>query len=194
MKLLVATHNTNKLKEFHEILLPLGYEVLGSDDVHLSDCEETGQTFRENSFQKALHAVQETGVMALADDSGFCIHALNDEPGLFSARYAAKNGGFPAVFNVLFERLKDESDWSAHFNCCLCLLKPQDLDHPLYFEGQVYGHLTDRPDDSMDKFGYDPIFVPDGYDKPFGGLPADVKNKLSHRGRALEKLVAYLKS
>ena len=194
MKLLVATHNTHKLKEFCAILEPLGYEVLGSDDVHLSDTEETGKNFHENSYQKALHAVKETKLMALADDSGLCIHALNNEPGLFSARYAKENGGYPAVFNVLFERLKNQSDWSAHFNCCLCLLKPETPEKPLYFEGQVYGHLTDQPDDSSDKFGYDPIFVPDGYEKPFGALPAEIKNQLSHRARALEKLVTYLKS
>ena len=161
---------------------------------NLSDVEETGQTFHENSYQKALQAVKETGLMALADDSGLCVHALKNEPGLFSARYAKENGGYPAVFNVLFERLKNQSDWSAHFNCCLCLLKPEDLNHPLYFEGQVHGHLTDHPDDSLEKFGYDPIFVPDGYDKPFGALPAEIKNGLSHRGRALEKLISYLKS
>ena len=194
MKLLIATHNAHKLKEFREILEPLGYEVLGADDVNLSDTEETGQNFHENSYQKALHAVKETGIMSLADDSGLCIHALNDDPGLFSARYAQSNGGYPSVFNVLFERLKNQSDWSAHFNCCLCLLKPENPEKPLYFEGQVYGHLTDQPDDSLEKFGYDPIFVPDGYDKPFGALSAEIKNGLSHRARALEKLVAYLKS
>lgn len=194
MKLLIATHNAHKLKEFREILEPLGYEVLGADDVNLSDIEETGKTFHENSFQKAQHAVKETGLMALADDSGLCIHALNNEPGLFSARYAKENGGYPAVFDVLFDRLKNQSDWSAHFNCCLCLLKPENTNQPLYFEGQVYGHLTEKADDSVEKFGYDPIFVPEGYDKPFGALPAQIKNGLSHRARALEKLVAYLKS
>ena len=194
MKILVATHNAHQLKEFREILEPIGYRVLGADDVNLSDAEETGKTFQENSYQKALHAVKETGLTALADDSGLCIHALNDEPGIFSARYAKENGGYPAVFDVLFDRLKNQADWSAHFNCCLCLLTPQDLDHPFYFEGQVHGHITNHPDDSLEKFGYDPIFVPDGYDKPFGALSAEIKNQLSHRARALEKLVLYLKS
>lgn len=194
MQILLATHNTHKLKEFREILEPIGYRVLGADDVNLSDAEETGKTFQENSYQKALHAVKETGLITLADDSGLCIHALNDEPGIFSARYAKENGGYPAVFDVLFDRLKNQSDWSAHFNCCLCLLTPQDLDRPFYFEGQVHGHITNYPDDSLEKFGYDPIFVPDGYDKPFGALSAEIKNQLSHRARALEKLVSYLKS
>jgi len=192
MKILIATHNKKKLDEFRRILLPLGYEVLGADDVGVSDCEETGQTFRENSFQKAEHALKETCMMALADDSGLCIHALNNEPGLFSARYAKENGGCPAVFPVLWKRLKNKSDWSAHFHCCLCLLKPNEA--PLYFEGEVQGKLTDKPDDSVEKFGYDPIFIPEGYDRPFGGLPQSVKNQISHRAKALEKFLSYLKS
>ena len=193
MKLVIATHNKHKLDEFRLILGPLGYEILGADDVNLTDCEETGKTFFENSFQKAQHAVLQTGLMCVADDSGLCIHALNNEPGIFSARFAKENGGYPAVFDVIWQRLKDKSDWSAHFNCCLCLLKPENVDSPLYFEGQIHGHITNKPDDSMDKFGYDPIFIPDGYDKPFGGLPKTVKNQLSHRAKALEKLVSYLK-
>jgi XTP/dITP diphosphohydrolase len=193
MKLLIATHNQHKLKEFREILAPLGYEILGADDVGLTDCEETGQTFHENSFQKAKHAVLQTGLPTLADDSGLCIHALDNQPGIFSARFAQENGGYPAVFNVIWQKLEPFSDWSAHFNCCLCLLKPEDIQNPLYFEGLVHGRITKDKDDSMDKFGYDPIFVPDGYDRPFGGLSKDVKNQLSHRARALEKLVAYLK-
>ncbi len=192
MKILIATHNKNKLNEFHRILAPLGYEVLGADDVGLSDCEETGKTFRENSLQKAEHGLKETGLMTLADDSGLCVHALNNDPGLFSARYAKENGGYPRVFSALWERLKNTADWSAHFHCCLCLVKPNE--QPFYFEGEVQGKLTKTPDDSLEKFGYDPIFIPTGYDKPFGGLPEEVKNKISHRAKALEKFLAYLQS
>ena len=187
--ILIATHNKHKLAEFKALLEPLGYKVFGADDVNLPDVEETGTTFRENSAQKALAAAKFAHMMALADDSGFCIHALNNEPGLYSARYAAAHGGFPAVFQVLFDRLKD--DWSAHFECCLCLVRPDE--EPLFFEGQVFGKLTTKIDSSCSAFGYDPIFIPDGYDKTFGGLPSEVKNKISHRARALEKLVAYLK-
>ena len=189
-KLVFATHNKNKLAEFRTLLAPLGYRVLGADDVNLPDIEETGTTFHENSMQKAMAAAKATGMMALADDSGLCVHALNNEPGLYSARYAVANGGFPKVFDVLFERLKDTTDWSAHFECCLCLVKE---DKPLFFEGQVQGHLTCDVDDSCGAFGYDPVFVPDGYDKTFGGMDSTVKNKISHRARALEKLMAYLK-
>ena len=187
--ILIATHNKHKLSEFKTLLEPMGYHVLSADEVGLPDVEETGTTFRENSAQKAMTAAKFSNMMAIADDSGLCVHALNNEPGLYSARYAAANGGYPAVFNVLLGRLKD--DFSAHFECCLCLVQPGK--GPLFFEGQVFGHLTNKVDSSCGAFGYDPIFVPDGYDKTFGGLPAEVKNKISHRARALEKLMAYLK-
>lgn len=187
--ILIATHNKNKLKEFRILLEPLGYNILGAEDVDLPDIEETGTTFRQNSAQKALAAAKFSNMLTLADDSGLCVHALNGEPGLFSARYAQTNGGFPKVFNVLLSRLTD--DTSAHFTCCLCLVKPQQ--EPIFFEGQVFGKLTHTPDSSIESFGYDPIFVPDGYNKPFGGLLPEVKNKISHRARALEKLIAYLK-
>lgn len=188
--ILIATHNQNKLKEFRTLLEPLGYHVLGADDVALPDVPETGTTFRQNSAQKALAAAQFAHMMTLADDSGLCVHALHNEPGLFSARYAKANGGFPKVFDVLLGRLGD--DTSAHFECCLCLVMPHH--EPMFFEGQVFGHLTHTPDASVEDFGYDPIFVPEGSDKPFGGLSSEVKNKISHRARALEKLVAFLKT
>ena len=188
-KILIATHNKHKLAEFKILLDPLGYQVVGAEDVGLPDIEETGTTFQENSALKATAAAKFSGMMAIADDSGLCVHELGGEPGLYSARYAAASGGYPAVFDVLLGRIKN--DFSAHFECCLCLAKPNE--NPVFFEGQVYGHLTRDMDDSIEAFGYDPIFVPEGYDRPFGGLPSKVKNKISHRARALEKLVAYLK-
>ena len=186
---LVATHNQHKLKEFRTLLEPLGFRVLSADDVGLPDIEETGTTFRENSALKARAAADFAQTCALADDSGLCVHALNNEPGLFSARYATANGGYPKVFDVLLSRLKD--DFSAHFECCLCLAKPNE--EPLFFEGRVFGHLVKQPDTTFSSFGYDPIFMPDGYDKTFGGLPPEVKNKISHRGQALQLLIGYLK-
>ncbi len=189
--ILIATHNKHKLAEFRALLAPLGYRVLGADDVPFDEVEENGATFRENSALKAASAAAQTGMTVLADDSGLCVHALNNEPAIYSARYAKENGGYPAVFDVLLARLKDKEDWSAHFECCLCLARPNQ--EVLFFEGQVHGRLTAEADDSLDAFGYDPIFMPEGFDKPFGGLPAAVKNGISHRARALEKLLAYLK-
>ena len=190
-KLLIATHNKHKLQEFRLVLEPLEIEVLSSDDVHIPDCDETGTTFQENSLQKALWNMKHAQLPTLADDSGLCIHALDDAPGIFSARFAQENGGYEKTFKVIFDKLKKTKDWSAHFTCCLCLLLPQKS--PLFFEGKILGYLTDKPDFSCSKFGYDPIFIPEGFDTPFGGLSPEVKKNLSHRGRALSELVAYLK-
>ena len=159
--------------------------------MNISDIQETATTFQENSLQKAMWGMKHSQLPTIADDSGLCIHALNDEPGIFSARLAKENGGYPKTFKVLFERLKDKKDWTAHFTCCLCLVLSQK--EPQFFIGNVNGHLTTKPDFSLSDFGYDPIFVPDGFDKPFGALPAETKKNLSHRGRALELLIAYLK-
>ena len=188
-KLLIATHNNHKLQEFRSFLEPLGIEIIGADDI--PDAPETGATFQENSLQKALWGQAHSSLPTLADDSGLCVHALNDAPGLYSARFADEHGGYPKAFQALFEKLKNTPDWTAHFCCCLCLALPQK--DPLFFMGKVNGHLTTKLDTSISDFGYDPIFVPDGFDKPFGGLPTDIKKNLSHRGRALQELVAYLK-
>lgn len=188
--LLIATHNQNKLKEFKALLEPLGYHIIGADEINLPDIKETGTTFRENSALKAKAAAKFAKMCAIADDSGLCVHTINNEPGLYSARYAAMNGGYPKVFDVLLNRLSD--DFSAHFECCLCLVYPDQ--EPLFFEGRVFGHLVKQPDTTFSSFGYDPIFMPDGFDKTFGGLPSEIKNKISHRGRALAQLVDYLKN
>ncbi|MBO7484171.1 MAG: RdgB/HAM1 family non-canonical purine NTP pyrophosphatase [Alphaproteobacteria bacterium] len=190
-KLLIATHNEHKLQEFRLILEPLGIEVVGADELHIPDCDESGTIFHENSLQKALWAMRHANLPTLADDSGLCVHALNNEPGVFSARFAEKNGGYQNAFKILFQKLKDTSDWSAHFTCCLCLAIPDK--EPLFFVGNVSGKLTNKPNDSQSHFGYDPIFIPDGFDKTFGALPATTKKDLSHRGRAVSELIAYLK-
>ena len=188
-KLLIATHNPHKLTEFRSFLEPLGIEVVGAENI--PETQETGTTFQENSLQKALWANAHSHLPTLADDSGLCVHALNNAPGLYSARFAAEQGGYPAAFQALFQQLKGKDDWTAHFCCCLCLVIPQK--QPQFFVGTVNGRLITKPDTSVSDFGYDPIFMPDGFDKTFGGLSTEIKQKLSHRGRALQELIAYLK-
>ncbi len=187
-KILIATHNPNKLKEFRTLLTPFGFDVVSASDVCLPDVEETGTTFSENSLLKARFGFAQTGLPTIADDSGLCIHALDNAPGLFSARFAAKHGGYPAVFMTLWDQLSGQGNKSAHFHCAIAYVD-ETGDH--VFEGDVFGTIADTADDSLDKFGYDPIFMPDGYDKTFGALPAEVKNQISHRARALEKLRAF---
>ena len=190
-KILIATHNQHKLQEFRLILSPFAIEIVGADEFNIPDTEETGTTFQENSFQKALWGFEHSNLPTLADDSGLCIHALNNEPGIYSARFAKENGGYPNAFKMLFNKLQNTKDWSAHFTCCLCLVTNKKESH--FFIGNVNGHLTNKPDFSVSDFGYDPIFIPDGFDKPFGGLSADIKKNLSHRGRALDEFITFLK-
>ena len=120
-KIVLATHNAHKLAEVRAILAPLGVEVLGGDDVGLKDVEETGTTFEENARLKARAAYAQIKMPILADDSGLCITALGDRPGLHSARFAAENGGYPAVFDKVWAELKPFSDWSAYFMCLMVL-------------------------------------------------------------------------
>ena len=187
-QLILATHNPNKIKEVREILAPFGIEVIGADDLNLPDIDETGDTFHENALLKAQAAFKATGKPVLADDSGLCIPALDGAPGVLSARFAAAHGGYPAVFSYLNELLENKSR-AAYFICSMVLVLSEN--QTVSFEGRVDGHLNTEPSGTH-TFGYDPIFVPDGYTDTFGVLEADVKNKISHRARAMAQLVSFL--
>lgn len=192
-KIVFASHNPHKISEVRAILAPLGIEVLGASDVGVADIAETGQTFAENALIKARHAYQETGLPALSDDSGLCIRTLNNAPGLFSARFAAQNGGYPAVFDVVNRLLQNKTDKSAFFFCQMALVwGMQDRDSAL-FEGRIDGTITDCPQ-GLEGFGYDPIFVPEGFRAPIATLPPAVKNTLSHRAKALAAVTAFFKT
>jgi len=192
-KLVLATHNAHKLEEVRAILAPLGIEVLGGDDVGLTDVAETGTTFEENSRLKARSAFEQVKLPVLADDSGLCITALNDEPGLHSARYAAENGGYPAVFDAVWKRLKPYQDWSAHFVCCMVLKTGAGVADEHVFIGRMDGKIAPQASGTH-LFGYDPIFIPNGYTDTCGVLEPEIKNKISHRANALKQLVEFLKA
>lgn len=187
-QLILATHNANKLNEARQILAPLGIEVIGANDLNLPDVDETGATFHENALLKAQAVFKATGKPVLADDSGLCIPALDGAPGVFSARFAAAHGGYPAVFSYLNELLTGKSR-AAYFICSMVLVLSEN--QMVSFEGRVDGHLNLKPSGTH-TFGYDPIFVPAGYTDTFGVLEADVKNKISHRARAMAQLVSFL--
>ena len=191
-KIVLATHNAHKLEEVRAILSPLGIEVLGGDDVGLKDVEETGQTFEENSRLKARAAYAQVKMPVLADDSGLCITALNGAPGLHSARFAADHGGYPAVFDVVWKQLKPHSDWSAYFICSMVLKTGPDPADEHLFIGKMTGHIAPKASGTH-LFGYDPIFIPDGYTDTCGVLDPEVKNRISHRAKALESLTSFLK-
>ena len=190
-KLVLATHNQHKLEEVRAILSPLGIEVLGGDDVGLKDVVETGTTFAENAMLKARAAYEQIRLPVLADDSGLCIAAMNDEPGLYSARFAKEHGGYPAVFDEVWKRMGNNPNRSAYFVCAMALVVGPQKENAYSFLGRMDGRIADKACGTH-LFGYDPIFIPDGYDETCGVLDSDVKNQISHRARALKQLVAFL--
>ncbi|MBQ8870975.1 MAG: XTP/dITP diphosphatase [Alphaproteobacteria bacterium] len=189
-ELIFASHNKGKIAEIKQILSPFNIKVISSDDVDLPDVEETGTTFEENAVLKALGIAKMKNFPCLADDSGLCVNALNGRPGVYSARYAP-NRDFDKAMDMLLKEIEDtkSSDRSAYFACVLVLGYPDGTYKS--FEGRVDGVIIKQKQGSSG-FGFDPVFAPLGYDKTFAELGAEIKNKISHRGRALEKFTEYL--
>lgn len=190
-KLVLATHNQHKLEEVRAILSPLNIEVLGGDDVGLKDVPETGATFAENALLKARAAYEQIHIPVLADDSGLCIAAMNDEPGLYSARFAKEHGGYPAVFDEVWKRMGNNPNRSAYFVCAMALVVGPKKEDVYSFLGRMNGQIADKASGTH-LFGYDPIFIPEGYQETCGVLDSGIKNQISHRAKALGQLVAFL--
>jgi XTP/dITP diphosphohydrolase len=188
-RLVIASHNRGKIEEIETLLAPYGIIAVGAAALGLPEPEETGATFEDNAALKARAAVEASGLPALADDSGLVVPALDGAPGIYSARWA----GPAKDFRIAMERVQRElggQDRRAHFVAVLALAwPPSDRGAAIEtFRGEVYGQLTWPPRGERG-FGYDPIFVPDGYDQTFGELDPDLKHKISHRARAFAKLV-----
>jgi XTP/dITP diphosphohydrolase len=188
-RLVVASHNQGKLREIIELLAPFGIKAVSASELGLPEPEETGSSFADNATLKAEGAAKGAGLPALADDSGLCVPALDNAPGIYSARWAGPSKDFRIAMRRVEEELRDTEshDMRAFFVCALALAAPGATTQ--VFEGRVYGSLAFPP--RGDKgFGYDPIFVPEGYRMTFGEMsPAD-KHAMSHRARAFAKFVA----
>lgn len=184
-KLVLASHNQGKIDELSQMLAPYGVKILSARDLKLPDVEETGETFAENAALKAEAISEYTGMPCLADDSGLCVDALDGRPGVYSARYAADND---ARINKLIGELKEsgKADWSAHFSCVLALKIPHQKTK--FFEGRVDGKIIENRRGS-EGFGYDPVFMPDGYERTFAEMSKEEKAKISHRGKALLQFI-----
>lgn len=185
-ELLIATHNKGKAREIAELLGPYVPHFVTAGDLNLPEPEETGATFAENAALKARVAALESGKIALADDSGLAVNALNGDPGIYSARWGGPQKDFNLAIEKVHHALEGKADRSASFVCVLALGWPDG--HTEVFEGYVHGQIT-WPMRGEKGFGYDPIFIPDGYAQTFAEMGMQEKQKISHRGRAFDLLV-----
>jgi XTP/dITP diphosphohydrolase len=189
MKLVIATSNKGKLAEIAPIVQAFGFQALPQSTFGFADAEETGHTFVENALLKARHACRQTGLPALADDSGLIIDALNGAPGLISAHYAGVHGDAAGnIGKVLAEMAALPNPVrSARFYCCMVLLTHADDPQPIIAEGIWHGEILDAPLGEQG-FGYDPIFWDPIHQTSAAQMPAELKNGISHRGQALQQL------
>lgn len=190
IKLVFATNNDHKLRELKEII-PSEFELLSLNDIGCSeDIPETGPTLEVNAGQKSFYIWDKYGFNCFADDTGLEIEALLNEPGVFSARYAGEDKNATANMARVLERMANMTNRKARFRCVISLVIDGKENQ---FEGIVEGHIL-REKRGKDGFGYDPIFMPDGYSLSFAEMSSDNKNQISHRGRAVEQLVDYLRN
>ena len=190
MDLIFATNNEHKLREI-KLIIGDKINLLSLKDINCyEDIPETGATLEANASQKAFYIFKKYGKNCFADDTGLEIAALNGEPGVYSARYAGENKDAEKNMQKVLEKLQGKEDRKARFRTVISLV----IDgREKLFEGIVEGEIIEAPRGTQG-FGYDPIFVPEGYDKTFAELGDDVKNQISHRAKAVEKLAEYLKT
>ena len=196
-RLLVATHNPGKLREFEYLLEPHGIAVVGAAELGLPEPEETGDSFHANARLKARAASDATGLPALADDSGIAVAGLDGAPGIHSARWAGPERDFDLAIAKVLDALRTRygsfaaADKAAAFIAVLCLSLPDGQDR--FYEGRSDGTLVEHPRGARG-FGYDPIFVPEGHARTFAEMTAAEKHAISHRRRALDAFLADLAS
>ena len=190
-KLIIASGNAGKLREIQHLLQTLGIEAVPQSDFAVPEAEEPYVTFIENALAKARHASRLTALPALADDSGICVDALNGAPGVFSARYAGEPKSNRRNNEKLLEALQSHENRHAHYYCVMVLVRHADDPQPLIAEGVWQGEIL-RAARGDGGFGYDPIFLDSKTEKTGAELPLDIKNRISHRGQALAKLLHQL--
>ena len=220
-RLVIASHNAGKVAEISELIAPLGIKVISATEANIVEPEETGDTFEANASLKSEHAAAASGLPSLADDSGLVVPAIGGAPGIYSARWAGPNKNFEVAFKRIQDELalsspsplgggpgwghmdtmevqnaplptsplRVEGLYKAYFICVLALTVPGEKTQ--IFEGRIDGTLTFPPRGEKG-FGYDPIFIPDGYDISFAQFDPALKNSISHRARAFEKFLQFM--
>lgn len=191
-RLVVASNNAGKLREIDHILAPLGIELIPQGRLGVPEAEEPHRTFVENALAKARHAARHTGLPALADDSGICVDALGGEPGVHSARFAGEPKSDARNNEKLIEALRGVGVRDAHYYCVMVLVRREDDPEPVIAEGRWHGTVIDSPR-GEGGFGYDPYFLLPAHGLTAAELPAEEKNRISHRAQALARLFAVLR-
>ncbi len=190
MELVFATNNKHKLEEIRALLEPR-FQIRSLADLNFhEDIAETGTSLKENADIKSKTIWQKFRLSCFSDDTGLEIDALQGRPGVYSARYAGEHCSFEDNVNKVLNELHKVQDRKARFRTVISLVLDGEVHH---FEGIVEGSISSN-EQGTEGFGYDPIFLPDGYDQSFAEMPADEKNRISHRGRAVQKLVDFLRS
>lgn len=191
-KLVLASNNAGKLKEFSALLAPLGVTVIPQGQLNVPECPEPHYTFLENALEKARHASHVTGLPALADDSGICVETLGGKPGVLSARYAGEPKSDERNNAKLIEKLQGKTNRRAWYYCVLVLVRHADDPQPLVADGMWYGEVQDSAA-GEGGFGYDPYFYLPEFGCTVAQLAAEDKNRVSHRGKAMQALLSRLR-
>lgn len=192
--LIVASHNEGKVREIRALLAPLGFAVMSAAEQNLAEPEETGDSFEANAELKARAAAHASGLLSLSDDSGLAVPALGGAPGIYSARWAGETKDFSLAMARVERELREKgvepNGTPAYFVCCLSLAHADGRITTL--RGEVHGKLT-FPPRGTHGFGYDPMFMAEGYTQTFGEIDPDEKHRISHRAQAFAQLLAHLK-
>jgi XTP/dITP diphosphohydrolase len=191
-KVVIASNNHGKLREFAQLLEPLGIEAVPQSAFAIAEASEPHQTFVENALAKARHASRFSGLPALADDSGICVPALEGAPGVFSARFAGEPKDDERNNRRLVEALRNHADRSAYYYCVLVLVRSPGDPRPLIADGSWHGHVVMEPR-GRGGFGYDPYFYLPDFKCTAAQLEGAQKNRISHRGQALAALIAKVR-
>ncbi len=191
-KIVLASNNAGKLKEFRQILAPLEIELIAQASLDIPDAPEPFFTFVENALTKARHAARLSGLPAIADDSGICVNALGGAPGVYSARYAGEPKSDQRNNQKLVEALQEAEDRSAYYYCVLVYVRSEHDPQPVIAEGRWSGQIIDVARGS-EGFGYDPYFYLPEFQQTVAELNAEQKNALSHRAQALQELLKKLR-
>lgn len=189
--IVLASNNAGKIKEFNALLSDMGIDVKPQSEFNVEEAEETGLSFIENAILKARHACAQTGLPALADDSGIEVDYLNGAPGIYSARFAGEHGNNDANNALLLEKLAGvpELQRTARFHCVLAYMRHKDDPTPQVFHGVWEGRILTSTE-GQEGFGYDPLFYVPECACSAASLPKEIKNQISHRGKALKQLLA----